>query len=99
MAPTLDEYETLTNGRYPAMITGKPVGMEVRSAAEKRYGVVYVLKNLLREMNIDRTTPPACRLRKRRRIRRPHVYRTRRQDNRGILLESGGRQVIHLQKE
>jgi glutamate dehydrogenase (NAD(P)+) len=57
----LDEYETLTNGRYPAMITGKPVGMggSLGRREATGYGVVYVLKNLLREMNIPIETTTA----------------------------------------
>ena len=50
----LDEYETICNGRYPSMITGKPVGMGGSLGRKEAtgYGVIYVLKNLLREMNI-----------------------------------------------
>ncbi|NMD38798.1 MAG: Glu/Leu/Phe/Val dehydrogenase [Christensenellaceae bacterium] len=50
----LDEYETISNGRYPSMITGKPVGMGGSLGRKEAtgYGVVYVLKNLLKEMNI-----------------------------------------------
>lgn len=50
----LDEYETISGGRYPSMITGKPVGMggSLGRTEATGYGVIYVLKNLLREMNI-----------------------------------------------
>ncbi len=50
----LDEYETISNGRYPSMITGKPVGMGGSLGRKEAtgYGVIYVLKNLLREMNL-----------------------------------------------
>ncbi len=50
----LDEYETISGGRYPSMITGKPVGMggSLGRREATGYGVIYVLKNLLREMNI-----------------------------------------------
>lgn len=50
----LDEYETICNGRYPSMITGKPVGMggSLGRTEAAGYGVVYMLKNLLREMTI-----------------------------------------------
>ena len=50
----LDEYETITGGRYPGMITGKPVGMggSLGRTEATGYGVVYVLKEFLREKNI-----------------------------------------------
>ena len=32
----LDEYETITGGSYPGMITGKPVGMEDLWAVPKQ---------------------------------------------------------------
>ncbi|MBM7709578.1 Glu/Leu/Phe/Val family dehydrogenase [Enterococcus lemanii] len=50
----LDEYETINNGRFPSMITGKPVGMGGSLGRKEAtgYGVVYVLKNLLKELNI-----------------------------------------------
>ncbi|NLO48779.1 MAG: Glu/Leu/Phe/Val dehydrogenase [Clostridiales bacterium] len=50
----LDEYETIMGGRYPSMITGKPVGMggSLGRTEATGYGVIYVLKDLLREKNI-----------------------------------------------
>jgi glutamate dehydrogenase (NAD(P)+) len=50
----LDEYETIMGGRYPNMITGKPVGMggSLGRTEATGYGVIYVLKDLLREKNI-----------------------------------------------
>lgn len=50
----LDEYETIQNGRFPSMITGKPVGMggSLGRTEATGYGVIYVLKNLLRKLNI-----------------------------------------------
>lgn len=50
----LDEYETIAGGRYPGMITGKPVGMggSLGRTEATGYGVIYVLKDLLREKNI-----------------------------------------------
>lgn len=50
----LDEYETIMGGRYPHMITGKPVGMggSLGRTEATGYGVIYVLKNLLKEMGI-----------------------------------------------
>lgn len=51
----LDEYETITGGRYPGMITGKPVGMggSLGRTEATGYGVIYVLKDLLRQLNIN----------------------------------------------
>ena len=51
----MDEYETLAGGRYPGVITGKPVGMggSLGRTEATGFGVVYVLKNLLDAENID----------------------------------------------
>ena len=50
----LDEYETLAGGKFPGMITGKPVGMggSIGRTQATGYGVIYVLEGLLREMKI-----------------------------------------------
>ena len=50
----MDEYEVLTGGRYPGVITGKPVGMggSLGRAEATGYGVVYVLSDLLEELDI-----------------------------------------------
>lgn len=50
----LDEYETISGGRYPGMITGKPVGMggSLGRTEATGYGVIYTLKELLRQLNI-----------------------------------------------
>lgn len=57
----LDEYETIMGGRYPGMITGKPVGLGGSLGRNEATGfaVVYVLKDLLRCMNIDITATKA----------------------------------------
>jgi len=46
----MDEYETITAGRYPGVITGKPVGMggSLGRTEATGYGCIYVLKDLLR---------------------------------------------------
>ncbi|MCL2867642.1 MAG: hypothetical protein FWF47_07805 [Clostridia bacterium] len=46
----LDEYEAMTGGRYPGMITGKPVGMGGSLGRKEAtgYGVIYCLKEYLR---------------------------------------------------
>jgi glutamate dehydrogenase (NAD(P)+) len=51
----MDEYETLAGGRYPGMITGKPVGSggSLGRTEATGFGVVYVLKDLLDAENID----------------------------------------------
>ncbi len=51
----LDEYETIAGGRYPGMITGKPVGMggSLGRTEATGFGVVYCLKGLLNNMKID----------------------------------------------
>ncbi len=51
----LDEYETITSGRYPGMITGKPVGMggSLGRTEATGYGVVYTLCGALKHLGID----------------------------------------------
>jgi glutamate dehydrogenase (NAD(P)+) len=50
----MDEYETIAGARYPGAITGKPVGMggSLGRTEATGFGVVYVLKDLLRCMGI-----------------------------------------------
>ena len=50
----MDEYETITAGRYPGVITGKPVGMggSLGRTEATGYGCIYVLKDLLRIMEL-----------------------------------------------
>lgn len=50
----LDEYETIHGGRYPGFITGKPVGMggSLGRTEATGYGIVFVLCEALKEMDI-----------------------------------------------
>jgi glutamate dehydrogenase len=51
----LDEYEQLSGGHYPGMITGKPVGMggSLGRTEATGYGVIYCLRETLKELSID----------------------------------------------
>jgi len=50
----LDEYETITGAKYPGFITGKPVGMggSLGRTEATGYGVIYTLREALKELNI-----------------------------------------------
>lgn len=51
----MDEYETISGGRYPGAITGKPVGMGGSLGRKEAtgYGVIYTLREALKKLNID----------------------------------------------
>jgi len=51
----LDEYEVIHGSRYPGFITGKPVGMggSLGRTEATGFGVIYVLREALKELNIN----------------------------------------------
>ncbi|MBD3224158.1 MAG: glutamate dehydrogenase [Caldithrix sp.] len=51
----LDEYETITGGRYPGLITGKPVGMGGSLGRKEAtgYGLIYTVREALKQLQID----------------------------------------------
>jgi glutamate dehydrogenase (NAD(P)+) len=51
----MDEYETISGGKYPGFITGKPVGAggSMGRTEATGFGAIYTLREALNEMNID----------------------------------------------
>jgi len=51
----MDEYEMLAGGRYPGMITGKPVGMggSLGRTEATGYGVIYTVREAMKELGLD----------------------------------------------
>jgi glutamate dehydrogenase len=57
----MDEYETITGGKYPGAITGKPVelGGSLGRTEATGYGLVYMLREALKEMDMEITKTTA----------------------------------------
>ncbi|NLM09634.1 MAG: Glu/Leu/Phe/Val dehydrogenase [Clostridiaceae bacterium] len=57
----LDEYETIHGAKYPGFITGKPVGMggSLGRTEATGFGVIYVLREALKKLEIDITKTTA----------------------------------------
>ena len=57
----MDEYQTIFSGQYPGVITGKPVelGGSLGRTEATGYGLVYMLREALKEMDIDITKATA----------------------------------------
>ena len=57
----MDEYQTIFGGQYPGVITGKPIGLggSLGRPEATGFGLVYILREALKEINIDITKATA----------------------------------------
>ncbi len=57
----MDEFQAIHGGQYPGVITGKPVGMggSLGRTEATGYGLIYILREVLKEMDIDITKAKA----------------------------------------
>ena len=99
----LDEFETIHGAKYPGFITGKPVGMggSLGRTEATGYGLVYTVREALKEMGIKIETTDGLRpgLRQRRPVRHPALHQARRQGRRRVLLGPERPGLLHLPEE
>jgi len=57
----MDEYQTIFGGQYPGVITGKPIGLggSLGRPEATGYGLIYMLREALKEMDFDITKATA----------------------------------------
>ncbi len=96
----LDEFETIHGGRYPGFITGKPVGMggSLGRTEATGYGLVFTLREALRELGLKPADSTAQRagLRQRRAVRHPALPAARRQGRLRLVLGPERPGLLHV---